>query len=108
MARKSTRAKPVEDETSLPLDGSPEGRQKALDSTIDDLTKRFGDGTIVRLGDATHLQVDAISTGSLTVDIAIGIGGVPRGASPRFTDPKVRARRLSACMSWQRRSALAA
>jgi recombination protein RecA len=58
---------------------SDEGRSKALESALSDITKRFGDGAILRLGDATHLHVDAISTGSLAVDVALGVGGVPRG-----------------------------
>ena len=58
---------------------SDEGRSKALESTLADITKRFGDGAILRLGDAAHLQVDAIPTGSLAVDVALGVGGVPRG-----------------------------
>ncbi|MDZ4769785.1 MAG: recombinase RecA [Chloroflexota bacterium] len=56
-----------------------EGRKKALESALEDITKRFGDGAIVRLGDATHLIVDTIPSGSLTVDIALGVGGMPRG-----------------------------
>ena len=56
-----------------------EARQKALDAAMADITKRFGDGSIVRLGDAQHMHVDTIPTGSLTVDIALGVGGVPRG-----------------------------
>ncbi len=58
---------------------SDEGRSKALESTLSDITKRFGDGAILRLGDAAHLQIDAIPTGSLAVDVALGVGGVPRG-----------------------------
>ncbi|MFN8528266.1 MAG: recombinase RecA [Anaerolineae bacterium] len=56
-----------------------EARQKALDAALQDITKRFGDGSILRLGDAQHMHVDTIPTGSLTVDIALGVGGVPRG-----------------------------
>ena len=56
-----------------------DARQKALDSALADLTKRFGDGTIVRLGDATHLNIEVIPTGSLAVDLALGVGGIPRG-----------------------------
>jgi recombination protein RecA len=56
-----------------------DGRSKALESTLSDITKRFGDGAILRLGDATHLQVDVIPTGSLAIDVALGVGGVPRG-----------------------------
>jgi len=56
-----------------------EGREKALDRALTSLTKRFGDGAIMRLGEATHLDVDVISTGSLSLDLALGVNGVPRG-----------------------------
>jgi len=56
-----------------------DGRMKALEATLTDLTKKFGDGTIVRLGDASNLDIDTIPTGSLTTDIALGVGGVPKG-----------------------------
>jgi recombination protein RecA len=65
-----------------------EGRQKALDATLDELTKRFGDGTIVRLGDATAMVVDSIPTGSLTVDLALGVGGIPRGRITEIYGPE--------------------
>ena len=55
------------------------GRVEALDRTLSDITKRFGDGAIMRLGEATHLNVAVIPTGSLALDLALGVGGVPRG-----------------------------
>ena len=58
---------------------SGEGRQKALETTLANLNKRFGDGVVMRLGEATALQVEAIPTGSLSLDIALGVGGVPKG-----------------------------
>jgi recombination protein RecA len=58
---------------------SKDGRQKALETTLAGLNKRFGEGIVMRLGDATRLQVDVIPTGSLSLDIALGVGGVPRG-----------------------------
>lgn len=64
------------------------GRMKALEATLSDLTKRFGDGTIVRLGDATHMAVEVIPTGSLTVDIATGVGGIPRGRITEIYGPE--------------------
>jgi recombination protein RecA len=54
-------------------------RDATLEQTLDNLTKRFGEGTIMRLGDAQHLKVDVIPTGSLALDIALGVGGLPRG-----------------------------
>ena len=64
------------------------GRDKALEAALADLTKRFGDGAIIRLGDAVHLHVDAIPTGSLAVDIAIGVGGIPRGRVTEIYGPE--------------------
>jgi recombination protein RecA len=56
-----------------------DGQVKALETTLVNLKKRFGDGVIMKLGDAQHLQVEAIPTGSLSLDIALGVGGVPKG-----------------------------
>ncbi len=64
------------------------GRSKALDATLADLTKRFGDGTVVRLGEAQHLQIASIPSGSLAVDIAIGVGGLPRGRVTEIYGPE--------------------
>ncbi len=56
-----------------------DGRQKALDTTLATLNKRFGDGVVMKLGEATKLNVESIPTGSLSLDIALGIGGIPKG-----------------------------
>lgn len=64
------------------------GREKALQAALADLTKRYGDRAVVRLGDAAHLHVDAIPTGSLAVDIALGVGGVPRGRVTEIYGPE--------------------
>ena len=58
---------------------STDGRQKALETTLAGLNKRFGDGVVMKLGEATRLNVETIPTGSLSLDIALGVGGVPRG-----------------------------
>ncbi len=54
-------------------------KSKALDTAILRLEKKYGSGTIMRLGDNNALNVEAISTGSITLDCATGIGGFPRG-----------------------------
>jgi len=59
-------------------------RQIALDKALSDITKRYGDGSIMRLGEAHQLQVESIPTGALSLDIALGVGGIPRGASQKF------------------------
>ena len=54
-------------------------KRKALDTAIAQIEKNFGKGTVMRLGDKPEMQVDAIPTGSLSLDVALGIGGVPKG-----------------------------
>ncbi len=56
-----------------------DGQAKALETALAGLKKRFGDGAIMKLGDAQHMQVESIPTGSLALDIALGVGGVPKG-----------------------------
>lgn len=56
-----------------------QGRDRALETAIAGIQKRFGEGSIMRMGDASHLQVEVIPSGSLALDIALGVGGVPRG-----------------------------
>ncbi len=54
-------------------------KQKALDIALGLIEKQFGKGSVMRLGDKTGMQVESIPTGSIALDYALGIGGVPRG-----------------------------
>ncbi len=54
-------------------------KKKALDLTLSQIEKQFGKGSIMRLGENAKLNIDVIPTGSLDLDIALGIGGIPRG-----------------------------
>ena len=65
-----------------------DGKKAVLDKALDDITKRFGDGSIIRLGEARHLEVAAISTGSLSLDIALGVGGIPRARVAEIFGPE--------------------
>ena len=58
---------------------SPEAKKKALETAISQIEKNFGRGTIIKMGGDPQMNVSAISTGSLTLDLALGIGGLPRG-----------------------------
>jgi recombination protein RecA len=64
------------------------GRDKALESAILELKKKFGDGAVMRLGESTHLAVEVIPTGSLALDIALGVGGIPRGRVTEIYGPE--------------------
>jgi recombination protein RecA len=63
-------------------------KTRALDTAISQIKKQYGDGALMRLGEATHLAIDAIPTGSLALDIALGIGGVPRGRVSEIYGPE--------------------
>ena len=65
-----------------------DGAEKALEMALANLTKRFGDGTVMRLGEATHLQIDIIPTGALALDRALGVGGIPRGRVSEIYGPE--------------------
>ena len=65
-----------------------EARQAALDKALGDLAKRYGEGTVMRLGEAHHLVVESIPTGSLSLDIALGVGGIPRGRVTEIYGPE--------------------
>jgi recombination protein RecA len=66
-----------------------EGRGKALETVLLNIKKRYGDGAIMRLGEATHLDVEVIPTGSISLDIALGVGGVPRGRVTEIYGPEM-------------------
>ena len=63
-------------------------KEKALETAISQLEKTYGKGTVMKLGDKTDMNVDHIPTGSLTLDIALGIGGLPRGRIVEIYGPE--------------------
>jgi len=63
-------------------------RLRALELTLTQIEKQFGKGSVMRLSQQTHLDVPAIATGSIAVDLAIGIGGVPRGRVVEIFGPE--------------------
>jgi recombination protein RecA len=65
-----------------------EGRQKVLDQAVAQIKRRFGDGALMRLGEATHMNIETIPTGSLALDVALGVGGVPRGRITEVYGPE--------------------
>jgi recombination protein RecA len=69
-------------------DSMDEGRRAMLDKAVGDILKRYGDGSIMRLGDANSLSIEAIPTGSLSLDLALGIGGIPRGRITEIYGPE--------------------
>ncbi len=76
-------AKQLEDNKSSSFD-----KQKALQLALTNIEKRYGQGAVMRLGQRAAMNVEAISTGSLSLDIALGIGGVPRGRIVEIFGPE--------------------
>ena len=63
-------------------------RQKALEAAVTAIERQYGKGSIMRLGAAEHVQIGHISTGSIGLDIALGIGGIPRGRVTEVYGPE--------------------
>ncbi len=65
-----------------------QGKIDALESTIKNIEKQFGRGAIMRLGENTHMNVEIISTGCMSLDVALGVGGLPRGRVVEIFGPE--------------------
>lgn len=63
-------------------------KSKALDTALSQIEKQFGKGAIMRMGQSSHLQVEAIPTGSIALDLALGIGGMPKGRIVEIYGPE--------------------
>ena len=65
-----------------------EDRKRAIEAAMGQIEKMYGKGSIMRLGDQNNLQVDVIPTGSLSLDVALGVGGLPRGRIVEIYGPE--------------------
>lgn len=63
-------------------------RQKALDQALSQIEKQFGKGSIMRMGDQVNTQIEVIPTGSIALDMALGVGGLPRGRIVEIYGPE--------------------
>lgn len=72
---------------SAPTDNH-DARNAVLEKAIFDITKRYGEGAIQRMGEASHMAIESIPTGSISLDIALGIGGIPYGRITEIYGPE--------------------
>jgi len=79
MSKNKKTVEKVTEHTGKNVDEVDAGKKKALDLAMQQIDKQYGKGSIMRLGDKPTVNVDVISTGALSLDLALGIGGVPRG-----------------------------
>lgn len=85
MAKKSTKAT---DKKSAMATNSAEQKKKALETALAQIRKENGEGSIIRLGDTPDMKIEAVSTGSLTLDLALGVGGLPKGRIVEIYGPE--------------------
>lgn len=79
----------AKDKEKIKIDPSKAGsKEEAIDSALSQIEKAFGEGSIMRLGNAPVRQVEVIPTGSLSLDLALGVGGVPRGRIVEIYGPE--------------------
>jgi recombination protein RecA len=72
----------------MPVEAQLDDRTKVLQKTLGEITKRYGEGSIMRIGEAHGMAVEAIPTSSLSLDIALGVGGIPRGRVTEIYGPE--------------------
>ena len=73
---------------SKSTDGMEEAKKAVLDRALHDIVKRYGEGSIMRLGEAHQLKVESIPTGSLSLDLALGVGGIPKARITEIFGPE--------------------
>ncbi len=90
MSPRKSKAAAAEEQIETPSSSrNVDGAKRAvLDKAVGDILKRYGDGSIVRLGEAHFMQTEVFSTGSLSLDIALGAGGIPRGRVTEIYGPE--------------------
>ena len=81
-------AKTTKEKEAVTIKSTAEAKEKALKTAMEQIEKQFGAGSIMMLGENAAMQVDHISTGSLSLDLALGIGGVPRGRIVEIFGPE--------------------
>lgn len=86
--RKPIAGQPQAAQTSSPATPPAPERVKALSVAMDSIKKQYGEGSIMRLGDSRHGQIDVIPTGALSLDVALGLGGLPRGRIVEIYGPE--------------------
>src|SRR5919108_1756559 len=88
MSPRRSKAAAADEQIEMPSRNVDGAKRAVLDKAVGDILKRYGDGSIVRLGEAQHMQTETFSTGSLSLDIALGVGGIPRGRVTEIYGPE--------------------
>ena len=76
------------DRSSTAVSAASSEREKAIDLALQQIERRFGKGAIMKLGEISNIQIEVIPTGSIALDLALGVGGVPRGRITEIYGPE--------------------
>jgi len=76
------------DRSSTVVSAATSDREKAIEQALTQIERRFGKGAIMKLGDVSKIQVEVIPTGSIALDLALGVGGIPRGRITEIYGPE--------------------
>src|ERR1044071_6379704 len=88
MSPRRSKAAAADEQIEMPSRNVDGAKRAVLDKAVGDILKRYGDGSIMRLGEAQHMETESFPTGSLSLDIALGVGGVPRGRITEIYGPE--------------------
>src|SRR5437868_4400341 len=80
--------KSMADRSSTAVSAATSDREKAIEQALSQIERRFGKGAIMRLGEVSKIHVEVIPTGSIALDLALGVGGVPRGRVTEIYGPE--------------------
>src|SRR3989440_1122956 len=103
--------KSMADRSSTAVSAASSEREKAIDLALQQIERRFGKGAIMKLGEASNIQVEVIPTGSIALDLALGVGGLPKGRITEIYGPESSGKTtfcLSVIAEAQRKGGLAA
>src|SRR5579883_190039 len=84
----SKKDKSMVDRSSTAVSAATSEREKAIEQALNQIERRFGKGAIMKLGEASKIQVEVIPTGSIALDLALGVGGIPRGRITEIYGPE--------------------
>jgi len=88
MSKQGTKVKEAKEIKDVKVDSKPSERTLAVEQAVETIKERYGEGAIMKLGEARKVDIDAISTGSISLDAALGIRGVPRGRVVEIYGPE--------------------
>src|SRR3989440_8624473 len=84
----SKKDKSMVDRSSTIVSAATSEREKAIEQALTQIERRFGKGAIMKLGDVSRIHVEVIPTGSIALDLALGVGGIPRGRITEIYGPE--------------------